>query len=62
MQKRVEKRLDELLENVGDMALKRRAKRTIEELSPAEGDRIIDVGCGNGYYPTCLLIYRQSWT
>lgn len=39
-----------LLENTGDMALKRRARWLIEELDPEDGDRILDVGCGDGYY------------
>jgi ubiquinone/menaquinone biosynthesis C-methylase UbiE len=32
------------------MALKRRARRIIEELNPQDGDKILDVGCGDGYY------------
>lgn len=43
-------RLKKLLENVGDMALKRRARRIIEVLSPQEGEKILDLGCGTGYY------------
>lgn len=46
----ITKRLDSLLTNTGDMALKRRARRIIEELEPADGDRILDVGCGDGFY------------
>lgn len=42
--------IDRLLENTGDMALKRRARRIIEELDPKDGDRILDVGCGDGFY------------
>lgn len=43
-------RLEQLLENTGDMALKRRARRIVEELNPQTGDKILDVGCGDGYY------------
>lgn len=47
---RIKSKLDRLLANTGDMALKRRAKRIIEELNPQDGDKILDVGCGDGYY------------
>lgn len=43
-------KLDQLLSNTGDMALKRRAKRLIEELGPKPGGRILDAGCGDGFY------------
>lgn len=43
-------RLSDLLESTGDMALKRRARRIIEGLNPQDGDDILDVGCGDGYY------------
>lgn len=39
-----------LLQNVGDMSLKRRAKKIVEELDIKENDEIIDVGCGDGYF------------
>lgn len=50
MNKRVLRKLFRLLENTGDMALKRRARRIVEELGPKEGDIILDVGTGDGYY------------
>ncbi|OGE42653.1 hypothetical protein A3B45_00420 [Candidatus Daviesbacteria bacterium RIFCSPLOWO2_01_FULL_39_12] len=46
--------LDLSLRTVGDMALKRRAKTVIEGLDLQEGDRILEVGCGNGYYLSLL--------
>lgn len=43
-------KLKKLLKNTGDMALKRRARRIIEEIDPKEGDKILEVGCGDGFY------------
>ncbi len=43
-------KLNELLANTGDMALKRRARRIIEEVNPTDGDKILEVGCGDGFY------------
>jgi ubiquinone/menaquinone biosynthesis C-methylase UbiE len=48
------KELDRLLGNVGDMALKRRAKKVILSLDLKKGDRVVDLGCGNGYYSYLL--------
>lgn len=45
---------NELLENVGDMALKRRVRRMLQELELKDGDKILDLGCGNGYYSYLL--------
>lgn len=54
MQKQLSKhtlsKLDKLLESVGDMALKRRAKKLITGINPEKGDRILDLGCGDGFY------------
>lgn len=46
--------LDFSLRTVGDMALKRRARKVIEGLNLKNGDKILDVGCGNGYYLSLL--------
>lgn len=46
----INRRLNNLLLNVGDMSLKRRAKKIIERLDLKEGDKIIDIGCGDGFY------------
>ena len=45
---------DNLLLNVGDMALKRRARRVLQELQLKDNDKILDLGCGNGYYSYLL--------
>lgn len=50
LSKNIDRKLIRLLANTGDMALKRRARRIIEELDPQDGDRILDVGCGDGFY------------
>ena len=44
------KKMKNVLRNTGDMALKRRAKNIIEGLELKNGDKILDVGCGDGYY------------
>lgn len=50
MDKLIDKRLEQLLTQVGDMALKRRAKTIIKELELRNGDRVLEVGCGDGFY------------
>lgn len=54
LSKVIQNRLEKALLNVGDMALKRRAKRIVEELEIHQGDKILEVGCGNGYYLSLL--------
>lgn len=54
IEKRVKRNLELSLRNVGDMALKRRARYIVEHLDPKNGDRILDIGCGNGYYLSLL--------
>lgn len=42
------------LQTVGDMALKRRARNVIEGLELKDGDKVLEIGCGNGYYLSLL--------
>ncbi len=46
----IQPKLEKLLSNVGDMSLKRRAQRIIEGINPKQDEKIIDLGCGTGYY------------
>ena len=50
MNNKTQNRLKDLLANTGDMALKRRARRIIEEIDPRPGDNILEIGCGDGFY------------
>lgn len=52
--KHIHNKLGKTLLSIGDMALKRRAKRIVEELELCKGDKILEVGCGNGYYLSLL--------
>ena len=42
--------LNKLLSNVGDMSLKRRANKIIDGLDLKPEDKIVDVGCGDGFF------------
>ncbi len=46
----IKSKADEILSNVGDMALKRRAEKILEGLDLNNGGNIIDVGCGDGFF------------
>lgn len=50
MNKVASKKLEDLLESVGDMALKRRAREIIDGINPRNGDKVLDLGCGDGFY------------
>src|SRR5476651_2131685 len=42
--------LNKLLQNTADLSLKRKAFRIMMELDPKKSDKILDLGCGDGYY------------
>lgn len=42
--------LDRLLANEADMSFKRRARAVFDYLSIQPGDRVLDAGCGRGFY------------
>lgn len=46
--------LQKALTTAGDMALKRRARNIIEALDLKEGNNVLEIGCGNGYYLSLL--------
>lgn len=50
MKANTRKKLEKLLDKVGDPALRRRARKIICALDPKAGDRILDLGCGDGFY------------
>lgn len=50
MNKKTEKKLEQLLDKVGDIALRRRARLIIKGLELQKGDKVLDVGCGDGFY------------
>lgn len=43
-------RLNYLLQNTGDIAFKRRVKSIVQGLEIKDQDRILDCGCGEGFY------------
>lgn len=50
----IKSKLDQILLTTGDMALKRRAGNITEGLELKYGERILEIGCGNGYYLSLL--------
>lgn len=46
--------LERLLQSTGDMALKRRAKQMVEDLELKSRDKVLEIGCGDGYYLSLL--------
>ena len=51
---RIRNSLQKALKTVGDMALKRRARNIIEGLELQDGNSVLEIGCGNGYYLSLL--------
>ena len=54
LSERIKYNLDISLKTVGDMALKRRARKVIEGFELRSRDKILEIGCGNGYYLSLL--------
>lgn len=50
----IQTRLNQSLVTVGDMALKRRARNIVLNLELRDGDRVLEIGCGNGYFLSLL--------
>lgn len=46
----INKKVNRLLFNVGDMALKRRASKIVNGLNLKKRSSLLEVGCGDGYY------------
>lgn len=54
LSKRTQDKLNQALTTAGDMALKRRARNVVEGLELKDGDKVLEIGCGNGYYLSLL--------
>jgi ubiquinone/menaquinone biosynthesis C-methylase UbiE len=52
-------RLDRLLANEADMAFRRRVSRLLEYLELRDGARVLDCGCGMGFY---LMVMQSLWS
>lgn len=50
----IQDKLNQSLNTVGDMALKRRARSIVMGLDLKDDDRVLEIGCGNGYYLSLL--------
>jgi ubiquinone/menaquinone biosynthesis C-methylase UbiE len=48
-------KLEKILQNAGDMALKRRARLILTSLDIQDTDNVLDAGGGDGYYSKLLL-------
>jgi len=53
--------LNQLLGNEADMAYRRRTKILIDYLQLESGDRVIDIGCGMGFYLMVMGKLHELW-
>jgi len=53
--------MDKMLKNEADPAYSRRARRLIQYLALSDGDRVLDCGCGYGFY-TLLMSKLRTMT
>ncbi len=53
-------KLDQLLANTGDMCLKRRAREIVLAVDPKKTDKVLDAGCGDGFYLHLLANLTQA--
>lgn len=52
--------IDRLISNEADMAYRRRVQTIFEWLEPHDDDRILDGGCGRGFYPKFIRQVCQA--
>ncbi len=60
MQQAQKTKLNLLLQNTADIALRRRARKIIEEINPKPNDKILEIGCGDGYYLNILFLLENK--
>ncbi|MBI4492552.1 MAG: methyltransferase domain-containing protein [Chloroflexi bacterium] len=53
--------LDDVLRNEADMGFRRRVQTVFELLDAQPGDRVLDCGCGHGFYLRALAELRRPW-
>lgn len=52
--------VERLLRNESDVAYKRRVRTMVEFLQPSPGERILDCGCGMGFYLKVLSVIEKA--
>ena len=54
LDKNIEKKLNKILSKTGDLSFKRRVISIVKYLDIKKGDIVLDIGCGEGFYPMIL--------